>query len=158
MVFELLLGFDRVSNGHPSPVFYDRVNQECRVAARIDGYVYPSVMHFRYQWYAVIDRNLTARLVQRPDGIKAFKTIKTLERDAFFGLSRNEIALRAEPFNAPGFGFHPTHGLLGAPSPIALSTTLPISRVSYPPSPSSSSRKFLLTIMSRSLFKPGSAS
>ena len=50
------------------------------------------------------------------------------------------------------------HGLLGARSPIALSTTLPISRVSYPPSPSSSSRKFLLTIMSRSLLKPGSAS
>src|SRR5262244_3097858 len=112
MIFELSLGFDRVSNRYPSPVFDDCVNQECRVATRIDGYVYPSVMDFRYQWYAVIDGNLAARLLQRPDGIKAFKTIKTLERDAFFGLSRNEIALRAEPFNAPAFGFHLSHECL----------------------------------------------
>ena len=79
LVFELSLVFNGLSNRYPSPVFDNRINQECGVTVKVDGYVYLSTVDLRYQRYAVIDRNLATGLLQRPDGIKAFEINETLQ-------------------------------------------------------------------------------
>src|SRR5262249_36985428 len=140
-----------------APTFDNRVKQKFRVVNTIVGNSFGRVPDLRDKGYAIENGHLSGTLFQGANPVKVFQAGKAGQGNGLSLAFRKKIALRSQPFNTPALPFHLVYGLFGARSPIAC-TTLPISRVSYPPSPSSSSRKFLLTIISRSLLKPGSAS
>ena len=68
-VSELLLAGDAPSDGCAAPVFDDRVNEKGGTATKIDIDAYESVVDFRNQRRAIINRDFAARVFQRSDGI-----------------------------------------------------------------------------------------